>query len=126
MLLIRLSVLVSTIMGFKLSWGVCYPQMKFFWHFSCIKQTVGYKKIKKIVSTIVLHWWHKNKNKHDLIIKYLTIKVMCAMHMLCKTGTVFIRVKYKTFIFDHICVCTLWYTCVVFIRHNFHLYWIKY
>ena len=37
---------------------------------------------------------------------------MCAMHMLCKTGTVCLRVADPHFIFDQICVRTiLTYMC---------------
>ena len=35
---------------------------------------------------------------------YLSLKVMCAMYMLCKTGMVCLQVADPHFIFDHICV----------------------
>ena len=54
-----------------------------------------------------MHWWHKNKNKHDLIIIYLALKVVCAMHMLYKTGTFCLRVADPHFIFYRIGVCTI-------------------
>ena len=37
----------------------------------------------------------------------LSLKVVCAMHMLCKTGTVFLRVADPHFIFDRIGVHTI-------------------
>ena len=45
--------------------------------------------------------------KNYLIIIYLALRVICAMHMLYKTGTVCLRMADPHFIFDRIGVCTI-------------------
>ena len=45
--------------------------------------------------------------EHDLIIIYISLKVMCDMHMLYKTGTVCLRVSDPYFISDRIYFCTV-------------------
>ena len=45
--------------------------------------------------------------KHDLFIIYLSLKVVCAMHVLYKTGIFCLRVADPDFIYDPICVCTI-------------------
>ena len=47
------------------------------------------------------------KKIHDLIIINFALRVMCAIHMLCKTGTVCLRVADPHFIFDRIGVCAI-------------------